>query len=160
MCRKLTIAKMSLFLAELAQSGVVAYAAKAADVGRTAIYNRRVDDPEFARKWDEAIDVAVGELEMEARRRALDGVEEPVYQGGREVGSIRKYSDTLLIFILKAAKPQTYRDNLKIEHAGKITTRSEDDLEEFLNGLNDEQLDALERIVEIPTPGGDSTQAG
>ena len=35
----------------------------------------------------------------------------PVYQGGKKVGSVRKYSDLLLIFLLKAAAPETDRDN-------------------------------------------------
>ena len=52
-------------------------------------------------------------LEDEAVRRAKEGVEEPVYQGGKLVGHVQKYSDTLLIFLLKGAKPQKYGDKVR-----------------------------------------------
>ena len=35
----------------------------------------------------------------------------PVFHQGKEIGSIREYSDTLLIFMLKARRPATFRDN-------------------------------------------------
>ena len=56
---------------------------------------------------------------MEARRRALTGVEQPVYYKGEAVGRIAKYSDTLLIFLLKAHWPKKSRDNVSAEHSGK-----------------------------------------
>jgi hypothetical protein len=63
--------------------------------------------------------LAVGALEDEALRRAVEGVEEPVYQGGKQVGVIRKYSDALLMFLLKAARPEKYRENYSIRHDGQ-----------------------------------------
>jgi hypothetical protein len=48
-------------------------------------------------------------LEDEAVRRAYEGVERPVFQGGKQVGVVREYSDTLLIFLLKALRPEKYR---------------------------------------------------
>ena len=44
----------------------------------------------------------VERLETEAQRRAVEGWDEPVFHEGREVGKKRRYSDTLLIFTLKA----------------------------------------------------------
>lgn len=56
-------------------------------------------------------------LEDEAVRRGYEGVERPVtIAGKREI--IREYSDTLLIFLLKAARPQKYRDYVRQEHVG------------------------------------------
>ena len=49
-------------------------------------------------------------MEREAARRAYHGVEEPVFHKGEVCGSIRKYSDTLMIFLLKARRPEVYRD--------------------------------------------------
>ena len=52
--------------------------------------------------------------EVEARRRAVEGVEEPVgWFQGTPGGTVRKYSDTLLIFLLKGARPHKYRDNIR-----------------------------------------------
>jgi hypothetical protein len=45
-------------------------------------------------------------LEDEALRRAEDGVAEPRFYEGRLCGHVQKYSDTLLIFLLKARRPQ------------------------------------------------------
>ena len=56
---------------------------------------------------------------MEARRRALTGVEEPVYYKGEAVDRTAKYSDTLLIFLLKAHRPEKFRDNVSAEHSCK-----------------------------------------
>ena len=44
-------------------------------------------------------------LEAEAYRRAVEGVERPVYQGGRLVGTVREYSDSLLTIMLRARHP-------------------------------------------------------
>ena len=54
-------------------------------------------------------------LEAEARRRAAMGVEEPVFYKGQVVGHIRKYSDNLLMFLLKAHWPEKFRENLSID---------------------------------------------
>ena len=53
-------------------------------------------------------------LEEEARRRAHDGVDEPVWFQGVQCGTVRKYSDTLLIFLLKGAKPDKYRERSSV----------------------------------------------
>ena len=49
-------------------------------------------------------------LESEARRRAVEGVPMPVYYNGKVCGTVRKYSDFLLMFLMKAKMPQ-YRDS-------------------------------------------------
>ena len=47
-------------------------------------------------------------LEDEAIRRAREGVVEPVFQAGLHCGNVRKYSDLLLIFLLKSRRPHRY----------------------------------------------------
>ena len=47
---------------------------------------------------------------------------EPEYYKGEVVGHTRKYSDALLMFLLKANRPDKYRDNIKVDHAGSIDT--------------------------------------
>jgi hypothetical protein len=111
--------KKEAFLAALAKLGNVSDAARKAKVPRRTVYNWREDDPDFAEAWAEAEDIAVDALEAEARRRALKGTLKPVYQGGKRVGSVREYSDTLTIFLLKGARPEKYADRVKNEHTGK-----------------------------------------
>lgn len=124
------------FLDALAESGNVSKAAAAAGVTRTTVYALRnhPDAPDFAEAWEDALEEASDLLELEARRRAVEGVEEPVFYQGLECGSVRKYSDTLLIFLLKAAKPEKYRERT-----------STDNYNIDLTSLSDEQLTRLER---------------
>jgi hypothetical protein len=119
------------FLAELARTGVVLTACKKARIGRTTAYKIRDEDEEFAAAWDAALDDAADEMEEEAHRRAVKGVLKPVYQGGKKVGSIREYSDTLLIFLLKGAKPEKFRERADVRHSGKIDVSklSDDELQ-------------------------------
>jgi hypothetical protein len=113
---KRTLKKEETFLEVLRQSANVSKACKAAGIGRTAAYEWAKNDSAFALAWDEALEEASDSLEEEARRRAVKGTTRPVYQGGKKVGSIQEYSDTLLIFLLKGARPQKYRE--RYEHSG------------------------------------------
>ncbi len=119
------------FLAALSESGNVRLACEAAGIGRTVVYDLRAADPTFADDWESAQDEAADLLEEEARRRAHDGWEEPVFgslgnnRGSGEIGTVRKYSDTLLIFLLKGAKPEKYRERNQTEHTGAVTLKVE-----------------------------------
>lgn len=88
--------------------------ALAAGVGRATVYEWRRDDPKFAALYDEAHEDALDALEEEARRRAYDGVLEPMVSAGSLVCHVRKYSDTLLITLLKGKRPDTYRDRHEV----------------------------------------------
>lgn len=115
--------KQEAFLAALAQRGNVSEACQAAGIGRRTVYQWRDADKDFAAAWDGALDEAADTMEREAFRRAVEGTEKPVFQQGQEVGRIREYSDTLLIFLLKAARPEKYRERQQIEQSG--TTKIE-----------------------------------
>ncbi len=112
------------FLEALADTGIVYRAAKLAGTSRSRVYELRKADPDFAKAWAEAEEIAADRLEEEARRRAVDGVLEPVVSGGRVVRddegnplAIRRYSDALLTIMLRARRPEQYRDQ-KLIHAG------------------------------------------
>lgn len=105
------------FLKAYASAGNLAVAAQAADVDRSAVY-RWQKEPKFADQFEQAREEAADRLEAEALRRARSGVDEPVFYRGVQVGSVRKYSDTLLIFLLKAARPEKFRDRASVEHSG------------------------------------------
>jgi hypothetical protein len=112
-----------IFIDELARSGNVLLSSRKAGVGRTTVYQARKDDPAFADQWDDAIDEAVDLLEAVARGRAVNGTDKPVYQGGVQVGTIREYSDTLLIFLLKAHRPERFRDSYDLAKAVDAITK-------------------------------------
>lgn len=109
---KVTAIKKEQFLdALLASAGNVSHACRAVDLARRTIYEHRDLDSDFAQAWDDVIQQVADTMEREAYRRAVEGVNKPVFQQGREVGSIREYSDTLLIFMLKGARPDKYRES-------------------------------------------------
>ena len=73
---------------------------------------------DFADRWKVAYNDGVDLLEDEMMRRAVQGVERPVYQGGVLVGTVQEYSDTLLSYALRGKKPETYNTE-RHEHTGK-----------------------------------------
>ncbi len=146
--------KQANFLKALAGVGNITKAAEIAGVDRTAHY-RWLDDPEYAERFEKAKEQAIEVMEAEAWRRGIDGVEEPVYQGGKLVGVVRKYSDVLLIFQLKAAKPEKYRDRF----AGHLTVDAKvqtvgSDVDSLIEGeiarLASERLEELARMGQVP----------
>ena len=70
------------FLAALARGSSVVESAAAAGISTTTAYTLRKADADFAEAWRIALEDSADVLETEARRRAIDGIEEPVvYQG-------------------------------------------------------------------------------
>lgn len=105
------------FIEAFAGVGNVSAAAKLAGVGRRTHYQWLKDDAAYAEAFADAVDEAADRLEVEARRRAVNGIVEPVFHKGVQVGTIKKYSDTLLIFLLKGARPDKYAE--RHQHSGK-----------------------------------------
>jgi hypothetical protein len=66
-------------------------------------------------------------------------VQEPVLdeQGNHKVAAVRKYSDTLAIFLLKAHDPDKYRENSKVELSGQLAVgnMTEDEIRAELASL-------------------------
>ncbi len=107
---KFTARKRRKFIAKLKQTGNISGSAAAISISRRLAYNIREQNPKFARQWDEAVEYAADALEQEARRRAVDGVKQPVFYKGRRVASVRQYSDGLLTTLLKGNKPEKFAD--------------------------------------------------
>lgn len=80
------------FLDELREIPNVTRACRRLSLTRRLVYNHRNDDPDFKQAWDEALEEGIEHLEEVAQERAVDK------------------SDILLMFMLKGAKPETYRE--------------------------------------------------
>jgi hypothetical protein len=106
------------FLEALADTCNVRLACAISNISRSSAYLWRKEDSGFAQRWEEAAKIGAAALEEEAIRRAHEGWLEPVYYKGEIRGEVRKYSDTLLIFLLKGAKPEKYRERVQNEHIG------------------------------------------
>ena len=94
--------KKAEFLAAFEDLGTITAACRQVGVGRQTVYDWRQADEDFAVALHDARKAVADDLEIEAIRRAKDG------------------SDTLLIFLLKAHAPDRFRENVRVEHSGKI----------------------------------------
>lgn len=132
----LTPEKRIAFLAVLAETCNVTAAAAAVGVSRQALYNRREVDSDFAAAWQAAEKLGVEGMKDEIKRRAFNGVLEPVFYQGDQCGTVRKYSDTLAMFLIKAHDP-TYRDSSKVELSGQLalSEMSDDEIRAELAAL-------------------------
>lgn len=112
------------FLDRLRRTANVARAAREAGISTSALYQHRARHAGFAGDWDAAIGEALDELEDVLIERAKHGVERPVYYAGKQVGSVRNYSDSLAMFILKAKRPEVYS---RLAAAGADSDLADDD---------------------------------
>ena len=111
-CEQLTRARQARFLAAVGQGYSIRHAAATAGVSTATVYTRWLADPAFAEAYRSAVEQGTQAMEDEARRRAVEGVARPVYQGGKLVGHVQEYSDRLLEFLLGGRRPAMYRHNV------------------------------------------------
>lgn len=106
-----------LFLDALARTGIVADALRESGIKTYATISKwRREDEQFSAAYDEALDFAADALEAEARRRAIEGVRRTRYdKDGKLIAEEQVYSDTLLIHLLKANKPEKFAERTKSE---------------------------------------------
>ena len=90
------------FLEALEETCNVSEAARRAGIGRRTAYDWRDADQDFATAWDEAEDVAADKLEQVAWDRATSG-----------------QSDRMLEILLKAHRPEKFKDRVVQELTGK-----------------------------------------
>jgi hypothetical protein len=106
-----------VFLAQLRETGNVSAAARAAGTCRSRCYEWRRRDQAFAADWADALEEAADRLEMEAFRRAVKGVDEDRFFQGSVVGEVTRYSDSLLMFLLRARRPERFGPRQMPENA-------------------------------------------
>jgi hypothetical protein len=85
------------FLQTLGETGNITETCRALELHRPSMYEWRAADRSFAAAWDAALELGADSLEDEARRRALAG------------------SDPLIIFMLRALKPEKYRERSTVD---------------------------------------------
>jgi len=119
---RFTDVRKLIYLDNLAITGVQQTSAQRAGVSAESLRHHRKNDPQFHEAETGVLMVFAESLEVEAHRRAVEGVDRPIYQRGELVGTEKVYSDQLLAMLLKANKPDKYRENQKveIEHKGGV----------------------------------------
>lgn len=111
-----------VFLEALSNCGNITEACRVAKVSRDWAYDKRKADPAFAAQWETALETAIDSLEGEAWRRGRDGFEEFITsKDGLVLGADgkpamqRKYSDTLMALLLKAHRPDKFKDRAQVD---------------------------------------------
>ena len=102
------------FLEAYEHSANILRAAEQTEISREIVYYWLEHDERFLFAYHLADAAANAHIEAEIRRRAMEGWDEPVYQQGARVGTVRKYSDTLLIFYAKRRMPE-YREKQALD---------------------------------------------
>jgi hypothetical protein len=114
------------FLKGFANSGTVAGGCANARIYRSTAYRERERDPRFAVKWAELEEQLTDKLEARAVEMALDGEYHTLH------------------FLLKARRPDVYREHIGLEHSGQVTVDPLGDL----SNLSDRELTSLQRLLE------------
>ena len=93
----ITERKKLSFLRAISKSPNISLACKGAGISRETAYHWKRIDEDFSRSWDNSIEDSIDLLENEAFRRAKES------------------SDVLAIFLLKAHRPQKYRERFELD---------------------------------------------
>jgi len=110
------------FLKELRRTCNVTIAAYKVGITKRCATDHKKKDAEFSAAWEDAIDEGIDLMEESARERAFDGVKEDVYYQGNPCGKINKFSDGLTTFMLKANRPEKFREHSQVDlnHKGGV----------------------------------------
>lgn len=108
--------------------GNVRLACKRANIHRSTFYAWLEQDERFSFEYHQAEADANDTLRAEIFRRAVQGVDEPLTSMGKlvkddqgKVVTVRKYSDTLLIFLSKARMPEfREKQSEEVQHQLKV----------------------------------------
>ena len=152
MTENITHPQQRAFLAAYAEIGNVTRTAAIAGISREAHYDWKAEDEDYARAFERARLRAVDTFEDEARRRAVDGYDQPQFYPGEPCGQVRKYSDTLLALLLKGAKPRVYRENVSAEISGPEGKPLA--VEVDLSGLTEDELTHLRQLAQKAAQSG------
>lgn len=138
-----TSKKVDDFLTSLRTGLSINAACRAAGLARRTVYDWRSSDGQFRSDWDAAVEEGTDELEDVAVKRAKES------------------SDTLLIFLLKARRPDKYKDRATHELTGKGGGPVQIADLSRLKGMTTEELQVLDRaLVQIGIAEGDQDGTG
>src|SRR5260221_9584112 len=101
--------RQHLFLEAFSEHANVLVSARAADISRRTVYEWLEHDEDFSFAYNQAKEDAKDVLRAEIYQRGKEGWDESVYEMGVLTKTVRKHSDTLLIFHSKALMPE-YRE--------------------------------------------------
>ncbi len=150
-----TPAKQGIFFEHLREGYTVRSAASIAGVTTTTVYTWRKNDPDFAIAWSEAERAGFDRLHAAAIERATRGVKKLVIQGGKIIHRYDaerdefvpvyeiNYSDSLLMFLLKARDPLRFCDRARTAHIERRWAKADAEAGAGADAIADDDVVAM-----------------
>lgn len=123
----MTEEQIATYLRKLHETGLEAKSAREAGVTLRRVKLQYEADPGFHEMALDMLEEWADNLEQEAIRRAVEGVDEPVFHQGEVVGFVKKYSDNLLGKLLTGRRPEIFGNKTEVTGAngGPLTIQIE-----------------------------------
>lgn len=150
--------QQALFLQQYALNRCVRKSARIAGISDMAVFDLRKRSPEFAEKMQQAEDAYVERIVHAAHKRAVEGVDEPIFGQGGQVGTRKKFSDALLIRLLQRYDP-SFRETSTTKVEGRVEHALTIDLE-ALKRLPAEKREQLREILSLMEAAPSATADG
>lgn len=116
------------FLRRLALSGSIAEAAAQAGITTRTVRRWRVVNPAFARRYEETLTDRLEILEDWAMRRALGVDQRPVFHRGKQIASVERHNDVMLMRLLARFDRLRERQTLQ---AGARSSECQDEVDDL-----------------------------
>ncbi len=165
--RKSKAASQRAFLAAYEECGSIVHAARAVRMDRWNHYQWMkepgAEGDSYRERFKASREFAADALEVEARRRAIEGVNEPVIYKGEPAGiwvnkrgdrvaegtkaakfvplTVKKFSDLLLIALLNANKPNKFRPKKDQQPKAEPPPSIDDVVREIAEALGESESD-------------------
>lgn len=147
---KFTAAARRAAIRTMAATGNRQAAAEAAGVSLSYLKKFMGDlsrDPEFRDAMEEAKAAYIRTLEAEAHRRAVNGWDEERMGPGGMIYAVRKFSDALLIHLLKKKAPEEHGDRVVVDQNTQVSGTLN------LEALSPESRELIRQIIEKENHG-------
>lgn len=114
----ITEKEWDVFFDFLALNGSVRGSAQAINRSFRTLYKHKSKDPDIKKRWEEAEAEYNDAIEAEMHRRGVEGVDKPIFYQGKQVATIKEYSDQVLMKMAEGHMPEKY-GRQRVEMTGR-----------------------------------------
>lgn len=136
------------FLDLLRTTANISASARSVGISPSTVNAHRLRYPEFDQQCNDALEEAIDYMELEAARRAFQGVERAIYYQGQVVGKETVYSDTLTVKTLEALRPSKWAKNSNVNIKQEIEIKDSTVQTKLLKMLGYNEADIIEAEFE------------
>lgn len=130
--------RQNAFLRALERCPIISTAALQVGIARETHYDWLQDDPTYRGRYQEALKAAGDALEEKALELCY-GWDEPVYHEGKVCGSIRRYDTRHIRDMLRAARPDKYRERHELTGKDGTPLFPVDAIREYMRQQKDDE---------------------